>query len=231
MMPDKGSRGRRDSARRQQILETALALFSGEAYEDVSVDDVCEHAGVAHGLVSYYFGSKRGLFAAAVHQAWNELVDYERPTEDERTPSERIRGFVRRHFRYVAEHTARFTTLMQTGHADREVYEIVIRARGQALTELQLSLGCPTNPPAPLRAALRGWMGYLDNMTLDWAVHRDLDLDRVTDHCVQALVAAVRVSVGERYDPAVELEALSEVATAPMLAASASRHGPRTAVP
>ncbi|WP_342660261.1 Fatty acid metabolism regulator protein [Rhodococcus ruber] len=219
-------RGRRDSARRQQILDTALELFATRAYEDVSVDDVCDRAGVAHGLISYYFGGKRGLFAEAVRQAWNELLEYERPREDEQDASERIHGFVRRHFEYVAEHPHRFTTLMRTGHADREVYDIVIGARGEALAELQLSLGCPVNPPAQLRAALRGWMGYLDNMTLDWAFHRDLDLDVVTDMCVQALIGAVRATAGHRYDPDVELATLSRVAAIPTLGTSAAL--PRT---
>ena len=219
-------RGRRDSARRQQILDTALELFATRAYEDVSVDDVCDSAGVAHGLISYYFGGKRGLFAEAVRQAWNELLEYERPREDEQDASERIHGFVRRHFEYVAEHPHRFTTLMRTGHADREVYDIVIGARGEALAELQLSLGCPVNPPAQLRATLRGWMGYLDNMTLDWAFHRDLDLDVVTDMCVQALIGSVRATAGDRYDPEVELATLNRVAGTPSLAATASL--PRT---
>ncbi|MFC8181770.1 TetR/AcrR family transcriptional regulator [Rhodococcus sp. NPDC057297] len=222
MAPKKDARGKRDSARRQHILDAALALFSANAYEDVSVDDVCESAGVAHGLISYYFGNKRGLFAAAVDQAWKELVDFERPTEVERTPSERIHGFIRRHFQYVCEHPTRFATLMRTGHADREVYEIVINARGQALNDLQLSLGCPANPPPHLRATLRAWMGYLDNMTLDWAFHRDLDLNFVTDLCVQALVGAVRASGGQTFDTAEELDALGKVVTAsPVLAEAA----------
>lgn len=204
-------RGSRDSIRRQQILDAALVLFSSKPYEDVSVDDVCAEAGVAHGLISYYFGGKRGLFAAAVKQAWIELVQAERPRNDEMSASERIHGFVRRHFEYVRKHPLRFATLMRTGHADRKVYEIVVGARAEALEGLQLSLGCPVDPPPALRAVLRGWMGYLDNMTLDWAMHRDLDIELVTELCVQALVAAVRSSAGQRFDAVVELDALGQV--------------------
>ena len=208
------ARGSRDSARRQQILDTALVLFSSRPYEDVSVDDVCAEAGVAHGLISYYFGGKRGLFAAAVQQAWEELIESERPREDEDSASARVYGFVRRHFEYVSEHPMRFATLMRTGHADRKVYEIVIGARARALSELQMTLGCPRNPPAQLRAALRGWMGYLDTMTLDWAAHRDLDIEVVTDLCVQALINAVRASAGQRFDPVVELDTLNRLSVA-----------------
>ena len=205
------TRGRRESVRRHQILDAALDLFSTKPYEDVSVDDVCDSAGVAHGLVSYYFGGKRGLFASAVREAWRQLVDSERPRDDEDTASARIHGFVQRHFEYVGRHPLRFATLMRTGHADREVYEIVINARGEALAELQASLGCPTAPPAALRAVLRGWMGYLDNVTLDWATHRDLDISYVTELCVQALISAVRTSGGFRYDTVNELDAVSRM--------------------
>ena len=208
------ARGSRDSIRRKQILDAALVLFSAKPYEDVSVDDVCDDAGVAHGLISYYFGGKRGLFAAAVRQAWKELLDAERPREHEKSASDRVHGFVRRHFEYVSEHPMRFATLMRTGHADRKVCEIVVGARAEALAELQLSLGCPVDPPASLRAALRGWMGYLDNMTLDWATHRDLDIEFVTELSIQALVAAVRAATGQRFDLAAELDALSQVAAA-----------------
>lgn len=211
----KESRGRRDSARRQQIINSALVLFSTRPYEDVSVNEICERAGVAHGLISYYFGGKRGLFAAAVQQAWRELVDSERPREDEQTSAARVYGFVRRHFEYVRQHPLRFATLMRTGHADQDVFEIVMSAREKALAELQVSLGCPVHPPAPLRIALRGWMGHLDNMTLDWAANADLDIDYVTELCVQALVSAVRTANGHRYDVDVELEALGQVAAIP----------------
>ncbi|HKS50205.1 MAG TPA: TetR/AcrR family transcriptional regulator [Amycolatopsis sp.] len=206
------SRGRRDSGRRQQIINSALALFSTRPYEEISVDEVCERAGVAHGLISYYFGGKRGLFAAAVQQAWRELIASEKPREDERTPAARVYGFVRRHFEYVRRHPERFATLLRTGHADPDVFEIVVSAREKALAELQISLGCPVHPPAPLRIALHGWMGHLDNMTLDWAAYDDLDIDYATELCVQALVSAVRTANGHRYDVDVELEVLGQVA-------------------
>ena len=208
-------RGRRDPARRQQIINTALELFSAKPYEDISVDEICEHAGVAHGLISYHFGGKRGLFAAAVQQAWQELVDCERPREDERDAAARVQGFVRRHFEYVRKHPQRFAALMRTGHADRAVLDIVQGAREDALAELQASLGCPVNPPTSLRVVLRSWMGYLDTMTLDWSAHRDLDLDFVTELCVQALVSAVRAANGHRYEVEVELNALGLVAAIP----------------
>jgi len=46
--------------RREQLVVAALRLFSERPYEDVSIDDIANEANVAHGLLSYYFGGKRG---------------------------------------------------------------------------------------------------------------------------------------------------------------------------
>ena len=90
--------------RRALMIDAAVELFSTTPYEDISVDTVCERAGVAHGLVSYYFGGKRGLLAAAVVQAWNELIEHARPRNDELTAAQRLRGYLHRHFEYVRRH-------------------------------------------------------------------------------------------------------------------------------
>lgn len=188
-----------------------MELFSTRPYEDVSVDEVCAHAGVAHGLVSYHFGSKRRMFAAAVQQAWRELLDFEKPRSDEQTASAMMRGSVRRHFEYVQRHPQRFASLMCTGHADPDILETMVAARTEALAEIQAGLGCPMNPPPALRIALHGWAGLLEGMTLDYIHHHDLDIDEVVDLCVQALISAVRSADGHRYDVDVELATLDHV--------------------
>ena len=44
----------------------ALEQFLDRDYEDVSVDDVAAKAGVSHGLVFQYFGSKKDLYIASL---------------------------------------------------------------------------------------------------------------------------------------------------------------------
>jgi AcrR family transcriptional regulator len=57
------------SARREALLETGLRLFSANAFDELSMDDVAAEAGVAKGLLYYYFGSKRGYYVAVVEAA------------------------------------------------------------------------------------------------------------------------------------------------------------------
>lgn len=51
--------------RRQEIIETALELFSEKGYEDTTMQDIAERMDVSPGLCYRYFKSKTELFAAA----------------------------------------------------------------------------------------------------------------------------------------------------------------------
>lgn len=61
-------RGRRPgrSRTREQILEVARRRFVAEGYQAVTLRAVAAEAGVDVALVSYHFGSKKGLFGAAL---------------------------------------------------------------------------------------------------------------------------------------------------------------------
>lgn len=201
--------------RRAALVKAALELFSTRPYEDISVDEICTAAGVAYGLVSYYFGGKRGLFAAAVRHAWAELVSFEKPRDTEVTASQRVRGHLSRHFAYARKYPQRFTTLMCIGHADTQVRDILRDARHEASREIVASLGCPDHQPVRLAAAIRGWYAFVDSVTMAYLEHQDVTLAEATDMCTQALVAAVNSATGVRMDPDVELRTLEQVSGPP----------------
>jgi AcrR family transcriptional regulator len=50
--------------RRQEIVETALKLFSEKGYEDTTIQDIAEKMNVSPGLCYRYFKSKTEIFAA-----------------------------------------------------------------------------------------------------------------------------------------------------------------------
>ncbi|MEV0187885.1 TetR family transcriptional regulator [Kitasatospora purpeofusca] len=69
-------RGRRsgNSGAREQILAVARRRFLAEGYHAVTLRSVAAEAGVDLALVSYYFGSKKGLFGAALALTGNPAV-------------------------------------------------------------------------------------------------------------------------------------------------------------
>ncbi|HEV2034973.1 MAG TPA: helix-turn-helix domain-containing protein [Candidatus Dormibacteraeota bacterium] len=54
------------SENREKILQAAFAVLSRQGYENTSIKDIAEEAGVAQGLVHYYFKSKEQLVLAVL---------------------------------------------------------------------------------------------------------------------------------------------------------------------
>jgi AcrR family transcriptional regulator len=67
-MMNKVARGRRPGQpdTRAQVLDAARRRFLAEGYHAVSLRAIAADAGVDVALISYFFGSKRGLFAAVL---------------------------------------------------------------------------------------------------------------------------------------------------------------------
>ena len=75
----KGRLKRKEGIRADEVLETALELFSQESYADVTVQDIARRLGITHSLIYYYYESKEKLFQAAVLQVLDRVMaEYDR---------------------------------------------------------------------------------------------------------------------------------------------------------
>jgi AcrR family transcriptional regulator len=59
----------------QHIIEAATAVMAREGYAATSMKDIAREAGIAQGLIHYYFGSKEDLTLAVLRQACGEMMD------------------------------------------------------------------------------------------------------------------------------------------------------------
>jgi AcrR family transcriptional regulator len=66
--PGPGGLSTNQAARRQRIVDTALAMLEVREYERIQVKDVAEGASVALGTVYHYFSSKEQLFGEVLVQ-------------------------------------------------------------------------------------------------------------------------------------------------------------------
>ncbi len=64
------------SDNRAKILEAAFAVLSRDGYENASIKDIAEEAGVAQGLVHYYFKSKQQLVLAVLFDVCQKMEIY-----------------------------------------------------------------------------------------------------------------------------------------------------------
>jgi AcrR family transcriptional regulator len=60
-------------ARRQEILDAALAAFSEKGFDKTSMDDVVRASGLSKGTLYWYFDNKQSLFAALVERMFKEM--------------------------------------------------------------------------------------------------------------------------------------------------------------
>ena len=63
---DTRNRQRRGDARRQQILDAAVALFAAQGYRGTGVAALADRVGMTATGLLYYFGSKERLLAEVV---------------------------------------------------------------------------------------------------------------------------------------------------------------------
>ncbi|TAP39538.1 TetR/AcrR family transcriptional regulator [Arthrobacter sp. S39] len=81
--------------RQSRILEAALDLLSRHGISGVSMRAVAREAGVALGLVNYYYDDKTSLIRAALHQVDEQDLQLVAP-DPSLTPDEQLRKALRR---------------------------------------------------------------------------------------------------------------------------------------
>ena len=177
--------------RRQQLLELGLQLFGTQTYDELSIDEIAKRAGVSKGLLYHYFPSKRAFYVAAVQEAARQLLeetDIDRHGRGSEPDPEGVRAGLRDFLGYVSRRRLAYAFLLRGGiGTDREVAEIIEETR-QALVDRMLSrmsrFGAEPDDPAT-RLRLRGWLGFLEASSLDWAESQELDLESFLELLVQ----------------------------------------------
>src|SRR4051812_17245838 len=62
----------RTSNARQQLMDAVMELIWEQSYGAVTIEAICDKAGVKKGSFYYFFDSKSDLTAAALKSSWDE---------------------------------------------------------------------------------------------------------------------------------------------------------------
>jgi TetR/AcrR family transcriptional regulator, cholesterol catabolism regulator len=131
----------RQAARRQRLLDTALALLEARDYERISVREVAESAGVALATLYHYFPSKEHLFAEALVQ-WASTLgpDVARRPLTGATSAERVEGALLRAARAFERRPQLARLLMRFETSDEPfAHEVLVRLEA-ATSDVYLDL-------------------------------------------------------------------------------------------
>lgn len=175
--------------RRAQLVALGLRLFSERSYDDLSVDDIAQAAGISKGLLYHYFASKRDFYAATVHSAAEQLLARTDPGPG--ADPQALLAALDAYLSFAEEHAGAYVALMRSGVGhDAEVAAIVEATRARFVARLAARLGLVELAPR-VRLGLRGWLGFVEGSSLDWLATRDLPRDQLRDLLAQTLLATL----------------------------------------
>ena len=94
------------------LLTTARQMFAERPVENVTVEEIGQHAGVAVGSIYNNFGSKEGLYAAVVARALDVDRDYmDRAYTPDRNPVDQLQAASEEYLRFALDHPQFFRML------------------------------------------------------------------------------------------------------------------------
>jgi len=159
--------------RRTQLLDLGRRLFNARPYDAISIEEIAEAAGISKGLLYHYFPSKRHFYVEVVRLGAEHLqrLTAVRP---ELTPAEQLRASIDSFLTYVEKNAAAYGHLLRSGvGTDPEASAIVEGTRRAMVDQVLRSIGLADGRPL-VRLVIRGWVGFSEGVTLDWADRRDV---------------------------------------------------------
>ena len=166
--------------RRDQILRVAARLFSKRPYSDVSISDIAGEAGIARGLLHHYFGSKRELYLEVVRVAARAPLGSEPP---ETLGTAQAWTTVVDSFLGAIEHNpTQWLSAVNAGGPERddEVTAILDEAREILADQTLVAIGLADRADDPaVRAFVRAWGGFVQELTVEWVGRGRIDRQRV----------------------------------------------------
>ena len=182
------------AATQERILQAATALFLEQGYEQTTVAEVAERAGVSRATVFWHFSDKAGLF----REAFNRLVEpFRRSIElgvDEPDPERRLQELLGRYPNFIAMHREAMEGFVRWAMEARDFRKTMLdtlldmhqRYVG-AFTETIAEIVPSDEDPRALAVAL---MGLLD---VDMMLSFFDDSDRRAEERKSAVAAVARI--------------------------------------
>jgi AcrR family transcriptional regulator len=181
--------------RRRRLLDLGRALFTHHPYDELSMAAIAREAGISKALLYHYFPSKQAYFVATLQEAAAQLADRVRPDEAQ-PPGQQLSQALAAWLAWVDENRDGYAKLLRGATGAPEVRELVDRVRDETAAMIVDRLWGRSDGAAPpeIRAAVRGWLWFMDGACLDWVEHRDLNRAQMHELLLGALPGAIAAS-------------------------------------
>ncbi len=110
--------------RKQEILETAIKLFSVNGFEKTSISDIAKEIGIAQGLCYRYFPSKDVLFQSAINEYSNILVA--NMTKNINIKKDSLKDILRKMILFAEQEDDTYYLVLEKGRCSEEKYRSLL---------------------------------------------------------------------------------------------------------
>ena len=155
------------NAARERLLRAGYRFIAKRPFDSVTVDEIADAAGVAHGLLFHYFGSKQGLYLEIMRDLAEQLekihLDQHLPDV---APEDKLAAFLHRHMDFIRRWPTAYA-LYSRGSLSAEVREIWEQSKQRALRIVLRYFEIP-QPTRRQLALARAWLAFFDELVLAW---------------------------------------------------------------
>jgi AcrR family transcriptional regulator len=187
--------------RRRRLLELGPRLFAEHAYDELSMADIAKAAGISKALLYHYFPSKRAFFAASLRQTADDVARRTAPDPD-LPPLEALAASIDAYLGWIEENPTAWAKLIQSAGTVEEARALVDEVRESTTRRVLTALAMADSPVPKLRAAVHGWLWFMDGTIIDWLEHRDFERAELRNLLVDAFVGMLGVAGGSQRLPA-----------------------------
>jgi AcrR family transcriptional regulator len=181
--------------RRAQLLELGRRAFNERAYDEVSLEEISETAGISKGLVYHYFPTKRDLYVAGLRETSRELITAVTAALARcHVPAERVRAALDVYLEFLRSASGGLLALMRGGiGSDAAVATVVEQTRSAFLDQFMMN-----SPMAQMflheplfRLVARGWLGMVEAMSIEWLSKPEVSQETLRELLVVSLISGV----------------------------------------
>jgi AcrR family transcriptional regulator len=150
---------------------------------------IAAEVGISKALLYHYFPSKQAYFEQTL-SAWAEQLRERTEPDPDLPPVEQLKGSLDAFLALVEENSVAYKNLMRSAAGVAEIRALIEDVRLQTAQRILESLFAQ-EPPPKARAAVSGWLWFMDGACLDWIEHRDIEREELCNLLLGVLMGAL----------------------------------------
>lgn len=175
--------------RRDDLMDAGVELFSERSYDEITMDDLADHAQVSRALLYHYFPTKGDFFAAIWKRAHDRLLA-EMAVPATGSVRDSVCVTLAAHLDFYQAHIPLVFIANRSSIATDPAVRGPIAADMTAMCDRILDACAASGHTRDLAAAaLSGWIAFVREVSIEWLLHQHISRDEVFDLSMAVLDA------------------------------------------